>query len=321
MYHPTVARLTYRGLLGRRRAAILFVLPVLLIAISAAVRLFNGADDQVAADLLGGFALATMVPLIGVIAGTGAIGPEIDDGSIVYLLAKPVKRPTIIFTKLIVAVGVTMVFSAVPTLIAGLVLNGNGQQIAVAYTVAALVASIAYSALFLLFGTVSRHAVVFGLVYVLVWEHHLRGADAERPAVGPRGRRQGDPGRGARLLRRVAAGRGGAAGRGDRRRHLVRRVEAADPDTGGGGVGARAGRPRGDGPHSGRGRAGLLWGPGATRAARTTHTHTLGSKPCQTASTSSCSEQAPAVTSPRSARPSWASVSRWSRRSTGAASA
>lgn len=170
MYHPTVARLTYRGLLGRRRAAILFVLPVILIAISSAVRVFNGADDQIAADLLGGFALATMVPLIGVIAGTGAIGPEIDDGSIVYLLSKPVKRPTIIFTKLIVAIAVTMVFSAVPTFVAGLILNGNGQQVAVAYTVAALVASIAYSALFLLLGTVSRHAVVFGLVYALVWE-------------------------------------------------------------------------------------------------------------------------------------------------------
>lgn len=170
MYNPTVARLTYRALLGRRRALILFALPAMLIVIAAAVRLFNGADDQVAADVLGGFALATMVPLIGVIAGTGAIGPEIDDGSIVYLLAKPVKRPTIVFTKLIVAIAVTMVFSAVPTLIAGFILNGNGQQVAVAYTVAALVASIAYSALFLLLGTVSRHAVVIGLVYALVWE-------------------------------------------------------------------------------------------------------------------------------------------------------
>ncbi|MEU6978395.1 MULTISPECIES: ABC transporter permease subunit [unclassified Streptomyces] len=170
MYNPTVARLTYRALLGRRRALILFLLPAMLIVIAAAVRLFNGADDQVAADVLGGFALATMVPLIGVIAGTGAIGPEIDDGSIVYLLAKPVKRPTIVFTKLIVAIAVTMVFSAVPTLIAGFILNGNGQQVAVAYTVAALVASIAYSALFLLLGTVSRHAVVIGLVYALVWE-------------------------------------------------------------------------------------------------------------------------------------------------------
>ncbi|MEU7281296.1 ABC transporter permease [Streptomyces sp. NPDC045431] len=170
MYNPTVARLTYRALLGRRRAAILFVLPALLLLIAAAVRTFNGADDQIAADVLGGFALATMVPLIGVIAGTGAIGPEIDDGSIVYLLAKPVKRPTIIFTKLIVAIAVTMVFSAVPTFLAGLILNGNGRQVAVAYTVAALVASIAYSALFLLLGTVSRHAVVIGLVYALLWE-------------------------------------------------------------------------------------------------------------------------------------------------------
>ncbi|MER6995291.1 ABC transporter permease [Streptomyces sp. NPDC000410] len=170
MYNPTVARLTYRALLGRRRAAVLFLLPGLLLLIAAAVRAFNGVDDQVAADVLGGFALATMVPLIGVIAGTGAIGPEIDDGSIVYLLAKPVKRPTIIVTKLIVAIAVTMAFSAIPTLLAGLILNGNGQQIAVAYMVAALVASIAYSALFLLLGTVSRHAVVIGLVYALVWE-------------------------------------------------------------------------------------------------------------------------------------------------------
>lgn len=170
MYDPTVARLTYRALLGRRRALILFVLPLLLLVIAVAARLFSGADDQSAVEVLGNFGLATMVPIIGVIAGTGAIGPEIDDGSVLYLLAKPVKRPTIILTKLIVAIAVTMAFSAIPTLIAGFVLNGNGQQIAVAYTVAALVASIAYAAIFLLLGTVTRHAVVFGLVYALVWE-------------------------------------------------------------------------------------------------------------------------------------------------------
>ncbi|KPI21799.1 hypothetical protein OK074_7309 [Actinobacteria bacterium OK074] len=170
MYDPTVARLTYRGLLGRRRALILGALPALLIVISLVVRALTGADDQTAADLLGGLGLATMVPIIGVIAGTGAIGPEIDDGSVVYLLSKPVKRPTIIFTKLIVAIAVTMAFSALPTFVAGMILNGNGQQIAVAYTVAALVASIAYAAVFLLLGTVSRHAVIFGLVYALVWE-------------------------------------------------------------------------------------------------------------------------------------------------------
>lgn len=169
MYDPTVARLTYRALLGRRRALILFVLPALLLVIAAAVRLLTGADDSTAEAVLGGFSLAVMVPIIGVVAGTGAIAPEIDDGSVVYLLAKPIKRPTIILTKLFVAIGVTMAFSAIPTLIAYFILNGNGGQLAVAYTVAALVASIAYAALFLLLGTVTRHAVVFGLVYALIW--------------------------------------------------------------------------------------------------------------------------------------------------------
>ncbi|WP_055546058.1 ABC transporter permease subunit [Streptomyces sp. NBRC 110028] len=170
LYHPTVARLTYRALLGRRRALILFLLPALLVAISLAVRLLTGGDDSTTNSVLGGFAIATMVPLIGVIAGTGAIGPEIDDGSVIYLLAKPVKRPTIIVTKLIVAIGVTVAFSALPTLLAGFILGGNGHNLAVGYAVAAAVASVAYSAIFLLLGTITRHAVVFGLVYALVWE-------------------------------------------------------------------------------------------------------------------------------------------------------
>lgn len=170
MYNPTVARLTFRALLGRRRALILFALPALLIVIAGAVRALAGTDDGVTSDLLGGFALATMVPLIGVIAGTGAIAPEIDDGSIVYLLAKPLKRPSIILTKLVVAIGVAMAFSAIPTFVAGLILNGNSQRLAVAYGIAAAVASVTYAAVFLLLGVVTRHAVVAGLVYALVWE-------------------------------------------------------------------------------------------------------------------------------------------------------
>lgn len=169
-FHPTVARLTYRALLGRRRALVLGSLPLLLVVISVVVRLMAGADPQSAVNVLGGFALAAMVPIVGVIAGTGAIGPEIDDGSVMYLLSKPVKRRTVLLTKLVVAIGVTMVFSAVPTLVSALILAGTADGVAVAYTVAALVASVAYASLFLMLGTITRHAVVVGLVYALVWE-------------------------------------------------------------------------------------------------------------------------------------------------------
>ncbi|WP_151773799.1 ABC transporter permease [Streptomyces abyssomicinicus] len=170
MFHPTVARLTYRALLGRRRALVLGILPSLLVLIAVAVRLLADGDPRSSTDVLGRFALAAMVPIIGVIAGTGAIGPEIDDGSVMYLLAKPVQRRTVLLTKLVVAIAVTMVFSAVPTLIAALILVGTADGIAVAYTVAALVASVAYASLFLMLGTLTRHAVVVGLVYTLIWE-------------------------------------------------------------------------------------------------------------------------------------------------------
>ncbi|MBL1067975.1 ABC transporter permease subunit [Streptomyces sp. 7-21] len=170
MYNHTVARLTYKALLGRRRALILLSLSALLLVVSAGVRLIGDADDRTSTEVLIGFALAAMTPLVGVIAGTGAIAPEIDDGSIVYLLSKPLPRRTIIVTKLLVAIGVTVAFTTVPTLVAGVILNGNSQRIAVAFAVAAGAASVAYSAVFLLLGTVSRNAVVFGLAYALIWE-------------------------------------------------------------------------------------------------------------------------------------------------------
>ena len=101
----TIAELTLRTLLGRRRAWLLLVLPVALLILSVLLRLTVGQDDRtdVAVVVLGAFAIATVVPLIALIAGTGALGGEIDDGSIVYLLSKPVSRHVIITTKLAVS--------------------------------------------------------------------------------------------------------------------------------------------------------------------------------------------------------------------------
>lgn len=166
----TVARLTARGLLGRRRGLLLLAVPGLLLVLSVVIRVTVGQDESTTVDVLGTLALGTLVPLLGLIAGTGAIGPEIDDGSIIYLLAKPLPRWKIITTKLMVSFGCTVVFGAIPTYLAGVILFGNFESVAVAYGIGALVAGAAYSAIFLLLGVVTRHAVVVGLLYSLVWE-------------------------------------------------------------------------------------------------------------------------------------------------------
>lgn len=170
--NATVAVLTLRTLLGRRRAWLLLVLPAVLLVLSVILRATVDAESrqEVAVGLLGVFALATLVPLLGLIAGTGAIGPEIDDGSIVYLLAKPLSRHSIVVTKLVVAVAVVTAFGALPVLLSGLILTGTADGLAVGFGVAALVAGGAYCALFLLLAVLTRNAVVVGLIYALVWE-------------------------------------------------------------------------------------------------------------------------------------------------------
>ena len=165
-----MAQLTARSLLGRRRALLLGVLPVVLLGLALLVRALQPQDDGVTADLLGSFALATLLPMLGVIAGTGAIGPEIDDGSIVYLLSKPLSRHSIATTKALVAVGVITLFGAVPVGLAGLILSGRSADLALAYGVGAAVAGIGYGTLFLLLAVITRHAVVAGLLYALIWE-------------------------------------------------------------------------------------------------------------------------------------------------------
>jgi ABC-2 type transport system permease protein len=168
--NATVAVLTTRSLLGRRRALLLLGLPVVLLLLAAGVRALAGQDSTVTVGVLGGFALATLVPLLGLIAGTGSIGPEIDDGSIVYLLSKPLSRQSIATTKAVVAAAVVTAFGALPTLLAGLILSGTANRLALAYGLGALLAGLGYSSLFLMLAVVTRHAVVLGLVYALVWE-------------------------------------------------------------------------------------------------------------------------------------------------------
>jgi ABC-2 type transport system permease protein len=183
LMNPTVARLTSRSLLGRKRTVLLSLLPLALLALCTLARILGSMDDDIAgqlqgslsSDLLATFGIAIMMPLLGLIAGTGAIGPEIDEGSIVYLLAKPLNRYSIVVTKLAVAIGVIVAFGVLPVAIAGVVLTGEVGTVTAAFTLGALVAGVTYAAIFLLLAVVSRNAVVLGLVYALVWESLVGG--------------------------------------------------------------------------------------------------------------------------------------------------
>ncbi|WP_433240727.1 ABC transporter permease [Actinomadura nitritigenes] len=168
--NATIALITFRAMLGRRRALLLLALPALLVVLAVVLRWTGNNDLDVSANVLQKFGLATLLPLLALIAGTGVIGPEIDDGQIMYVLTKPIPRQVIVLTKLAVAIVLVAAFSVVPTLLAGLVLTGTTAQLVPAFTVGVLVGGVAYSAVFVALAVMSRNAVTIGLLYALVWE-------------------------------------------------------------------------------------------------------------------------------------------------------
>lgn len=164
--------ITARALLNRRRTLLLALLGVLLVVVTVIYRLGNpdGAESlEVTRALLGDFGLGVLLPVVAVIVGTAVLGSELDDGTIVYLLAKPVPRWRIVLVKLVVAWLVVVLLVVPAMLVAGLI-GHEEPRLTIAYALAATAGALEYTALFLALSLVTSRALIVGLAYVMVWE-------------------------------------------------------------------------------------------------------------------------------------------------------
>jgi ABC-2 type transport system permease protein len=169
MAYTTIATLTARTAIGGRRLILLVALPAVLIVLAVVVRALVGVDDDARAAVVGGLGLGVVMPLVALILGTGVLATEIDDGSIVYLLAKPISRHTIVLSKYVVAAVTAVAATAVPMAAAAAIMTGDATA-TLGYACGALLGAVAYCALFILLSSMNRHAVAIGLVYVFAWE-------------------------------------------------------------------------------------------------------------------------------------------------------
>lgn len=169
-----IAQITLRQLLSRRRTLLLLLLAGLLVLIAIIFRATGGDGARAltfTGRLLSIFGLATLMPLVALLFGTGAIGSEIDDGTVVYLLAKPIPRRTIIFTKLAIAALCSILLTAIPIFLAGMIAAGGpADGLVVGFTLGSVIGSLLYCAIFVALSLVTGRALIFGLLYVLIWE-------------------------------------------------------------------------------------------------------------------------------------------------------
>jgi ABC-2 type transport system permease protein len=166
-----VLRLTLRATLSRKRALLFAIPAVVLIGLSAGLtETAHGNGWQPV--LLGTFGYTIILSLTALLVGGSVLGAEIEDGSIVHLLATPVSRRSVVLTKYLLAVALTIVFAAVPEYLAGAIASGAGSKLAIGLFVGALAGSVVYNALFLMLTAAFSpgRALALGLLYVLVWE-------------------------------------------------------------------------------------------------------------------------------------------------------
>jgi ABC-2 type transport system permease protein len=176
--NSVIAGITLRQLVSRRRTVLLLLLGLVLIVVALVFRL---AGDEAramhfTAGLLSSLGVGTLMPLVALILGTGAIGAEIDDGTAVFLLSKPLSRRSVVLTKLVVAAACAIALTCGPMLAAGVIgAGGLGDGLVLGFVAAAAIGSVLYAAIFLALSLVTSRALVLGLAYVLIWEGLLAG--------------------------------------------------------------------------------------------------------------------------------------------------
>ncbi len=171
-----IAELTLRALAGRRRLVLMILLAALPAIVAIILRLAGGRAD--APEIIDALVIRTVLPLVALVIGTAALGSEIDDGTAVFLLVKPIPRWLTALVKIVVAAGLTILLVVPPVLITGALVAGFDSAnlgTTIGYAVAAMAGAIAYTAGFVALGTITSRALLVGLGYVLLWEGALAG--------------------------------------------------------------------------------------------------------------------------------------------------
>ena len=174
-----VVRVTAHQLLGRRRTLLMGLLALVPVLLALIYRVGGSETGSIVGDrnylvgLFDALIVTLLLPLVALLLGTAAFGAEIEDGTIIYLLAKPVGRLRLVLAKLVVAAGVAFAIVGSSTLVAGLiVLAGvpDGPGVVVGYLVGIAAGTVLYGAVFVALSLVTGRALIAGLIYILIWE-------------------------------------------------------------------------------------------------------------------------------------------------------
>lgn len=182
---PAIYRLLLTTQVTRARLAALGGLGLAAVVVGWAIGHADPVDPvQTGARFVNAFGLSLTVPVTALVFASAALGDLTDDSTLVYLWLRPVRRATVVVAGFAAALTVTLPLVVVPLVVAA-ALTGGGAELVKGTALAAALGSVAYAGLFTALGLRVRRALVWGLLYIFIWEGFVaRGGDnAARLAV------------------------------------------------------------------------------------------------------------------------------------------
>lgn len=172
-------RLTLRQQVFRKSTLLLIGLAMLPVLVAMLFRLSDDTENPqtwTAEALYAGLIITAVLPLTALMFGTSVLGDELEDGTAIYLLTKPIPRWQILLPKLIAPWLLTSVILVASTVAAGVIaIDSGSREIIYGAAIAMCLGAAVYTALFVMLSVVSTHALIIGLVYVFIWEGVVAG--------------------------------------------------------------------------------------------------------------------------------------------------
>jgi ABC-2 type transport system permease protein len=130
------------------------------------------------------FGLSLLVPVSALVFAAASLGDLSEDGSLVYLWLRPVRRSRIVLAAAASSFTVAWPIVVVPLGIAAWA-TGGGRHLVLGTVAAASLALVAYTGLFCALGLRVKRSLVWGLLYIFIWEGFIATANetAARLAV------------------------------------------------------------------------------------------------------------------------------------------
>jgi len=183
-------RLMLRSQVTRARIIALLALGGIGVLVGVALGQSSSIDRaHEAARFINNFGIALLVPVASLVFASATLGDPNEDGTMVYLWLRPVSRAKIVAAAALSSFTVTWPVVTIPLLVAALA-AGGGREVVLGTLGGVTVAMVGYIGLFVALGLRVRRALIWGLLYIFIWEGFVATANttAARLAVRSYGR-------------------------------------------------------------------------------------------------------------------------------------